>query len=407
MALEAVVFPQDPLFSSSSSSYPTTTKDYFYSSWNHHHDYQEKLLIGIINNNNNNINIFQHQSTLHHHHHATTTTTTNNNNSDSYCNNNSPPSIDQWDHHSHYSSTSSPDCCAATTTVDQPSSFPSTTTTGRRKRRRTKTTKNKEEIENQRMTHIAVERNRRKQMNDYLAVLRSLMPPSYVQRGDQASIIGGAINFVKELEQLLQSMEGQKKPNRDTTGGAAAMNSSRKPSSSPPFAEFFTFPQYTTRAHNQQQGNNNTTTMAAEQQQKQWSAADIEVTMVDTHANLKILSKKRNGQLMKMVVGLQSLRFTILHLNVTTFHDLVLYSVSVKVEDGCELNTVDEIAAAVNQLISVVQEEKDTHLEKLYYWLGAFYFGTDFYLLYCISHEHAAIRVFFISFYIAKVCMQL
>lgn len=53
---------------------------------------------------------------------------------------------------------------------------------GKRKRRRTKTCKNKEEVENQRMTHIAVERNRRKQMNEYLAVLRSLMPPSYVQR---------------------------------------------------------------------------------------------------------------------------------------------------------------------------------------------------------------------------------
>lgn len=53
---------------------------------------------------------------------------------------------------------------------------------GKRKRRRTRTCKNKEEVENQRMTHIAVERNRRKQMNEYLAVLRSLMPPSYVQR---------------------------------------------------------------------------------------------------------------------------------------------------------------------------------------------------------------------------------
>lgn len=52
----------------------------------------------------------------------------------------------------------------------------------RPKRRRAKTRKNKEEIENQRMTHIAVERNRRKQMNEYLSVLRSLMPDSYVQR---------------------------------------------------------------------------------------------------------------------------------------------------------------------------------------------------------------------------------
>lgn len=59
---------------------------------------------------------------------------------------------------------------------------PAVDTTSPRKRRRTKSSKNKEEIENQRMTHIAVERNRRRQMNDYLAILRSLMPPSYAQR---------------------------------------------------------------------------------------------------------------------------------------------------------------------------------------------------------------------------------
>lgn len=53
---------------------------------------------------------------------------------------------------------------------------------GRRKRRRVKSVKNKEEVENQRMTHIAVERNRRRLMNEYLAVLRSLMPASYAQR---------------------------------------------------------------------------------------------------------------------------------------------------------------------------------------------------------------------------------
>lgn len=58
------------------------------------------------------------------------------------------------------------------------------TSGGRRKRRRTArgSNKNREELENQRMTHIAVERNRRKQMNEYLTVLRSLMPSSYVQR---------------------------------------------------------------------------------------------------------------------------------------------------------------------------------------------------------------------------------
>lgn len=57
-----------------------------------------------------------------------------------------------------------------------------TVTRERKKRKRTRPTKNKEEVENQRMTHIAVERNRRRQMNDHLNVLRSLMPASYIQR---------------------------------------------------------------------------------------------------------------------------------------------------------------------------------------------------------------------------------
>ncbi|KAI6689279.1 hypothetical protein NL676_026107 [Syzygium grande] len=123
---------------------------------------------------------------------------------------------------------------------------------GRRKRRRSRSSKNKEEIENQRMTHIAVERNRRKQMNEYLAVLRSLMPPSYSQRGDQASIIGGAINFVKELEQLLQSMQTHKskpKPLQDIAAATTAIdNNSDIDDVSSPFAEFFSFPQYSTRS---------------------------------------------------------------------------------------------------------------------------------------------------------------
>lgn len=98
--------------------------------------------------------------------------------------------IPQWDtssfsfsHHPNYNldnnSNSSPDQQASSLVS---SSHPLPASGPRRKRRRSRTTKNRDEIENQRMTHIAVERNRRKQMNDYLAVLRSLMPSSYVQR---------------------------------------------------------------------------------------------------------------------------------------------------------------------------------------------------------------------------------
>ncbi|XP_062227626.1 transcription factor SPEECHLESS-like [Phragmites australis] len=59
-------------------------------------------------------------------------------------------------------------------------------------------------------SHITVERNRRKQMNEHLTVLRSLMPCFYVKRGDQASIIGGVVDYIKELQQQLQSLEAKK-----------------------------------------------------------------------------------------------------------------------------------------------------------------------------------------------------
>ncbi|KAL8256642.1 hypothetical protein R6Q59_031709 [Mikania micrantha] len=214
---------------------------------------------------------------------------------------------------------------------------------GRRKRRRTKgTCKNKEDLENQRMTHIKVERNRRKQMNEYLAVIRSLMPSSYVQRGDQASIVGGAIRFVKELEQQLQALEVQKR---------AIMNGHSPQPQPLPFGDFFTFPQYS--SHQTSDGAVGSCTIT---KNRLPAMAEIEVILVESQANIKILSKKRHSQLMKIVVGFQCLWLTILHLNVTTLEEMVLYTISVKIEERCQLSTVDEIADAVNCLLFKIEE---------------------------------------------------
>lgn len=88
------------------------------------------------------------------------------------------PHLNEWHHHN-----SSPEGLIPKQVPEFDSTLPTATSSSSRpKRRRSKSKKNQEEIENQRMTHIAVERNRRKQMNEYLSVLRSLMPESYVQR---------------------------------------------------------------------------------------------------------------------------------------------------------------------------------------------------------------------------------
>uniref|UniRef100_A0A0E0CU84 BHLH domain-containing protein n=1 Tax=Oryza meridionalis TaxID=40149 RepID=A0A0E0CU84_9ORYZ len=271
----------------------------------------------------------------------------------------------------------------------------------KKRRRRAKSCKSREETETQRMTHIAVERNRRRQMNEYLAVLRSLMPEPYVQRGDQASIVGGAIEFVKELEQQLQSLEAQKRtllphhkarcddamPMHNASGSNAGAGGCMEPTTTtsncsssvtedapsadaPPFAQFFAYPQYvwchsprdsttTTTAASASASSSSPATVAAAalQSEHRSGLADIEVSLVETHASVRVMSPRRPGQLLKMIAGLQALRLTVLHLNVTTLDSLVLYTLSVKVEEGCSLTTVDDIAAAVHHVLCIVDTE--------------------------------------------------
>ena len=146
-------------------------------------------------------------------------------------------------------------------------------------------------------------------------------------QGDQASIVGGAIEFVKELEQLLQSFEAKKLvlhrglagPNYSTEN--ANTTSEFPPAAAPPFAQFFGCPQYTWS----QIPSKFTSNTAA-------SIADIEVTLIETHANLRILTRRRSPrQLSKLVAGFLTLYLTVLHINVTTMDQLVLYSISAKV----------------------------------------------------------------------------
>lgn len=203
----------------------------------------------------------------------------------------------------------------------------------RRKRKRSKPTKNKEEVESQRMTHIAVERNRRRQMNDHLNVIKSLIPTSYIQRGDQASIIGGAIDFVKELEQLLESLEALRKERKGTESGCKGEQLEVGVASNGRIGEG----------------------VCAELKSE---VAEIEVTMIQTHVNLKIKCPKRQGLLLKAIVALEDLRLTVLHLNITTSQATatMLYSFNLKIEDECKLGSAEQIAATVNQIFSFIND---------------------------------------------------
>ncbi|XP_020593180.1 transcription factor bHLH57-like isoform X2 [Phalaenopsis equestris] len=193
------------------------------------------------------------------------------------------------------------------------------------------------EAESQRMTHIVVERNRRRLMNEHLAALRSLMPSSFVQRGDQASIIGGAIDFIKELEQMLLSFQAEK----SSRSSPASVEDGWSPAAAT-VSSFFVSPQYTGFSSRLQRGD-----------EDQECEVDVEVTAVQGHVNLKVAGRRRPGQIVRAVAAMEELRLTVLHLSITSLDAVsVLYSLNLKKEEDCRLGSADDIASAVHQIFS-------------------------------------------------------
>lgn len=123
---------------------------------------------------------------------------------------------------------------------------------------------------------------------------------------DQASTVGGAINFIRELEHRLHLQNLSCVPNEISQSGSCM-------SSATPFSDTFNLPQFL-------MGSSEVNALA-----------DIEVSLVESHATLKIRSRRRPKVLLNLVSGLQSLGFIILHLNVSTVSDFVLYCFSTKV----------------------------------------------------------------------------
>ncbi|EOA21128.1 hypothetical protein CARUB_v10001470mg [Capsella rubella] len=212
----------------------------------------------------------------------------------------------------------------------------------KRKRKRTRAPKNKDEVENQRMTHIAVERNRRRQMNEHLNSLRSLMPSSFLQRGDQASIVGGAINFIKELEQLLQTLESEKGHDRtnETPKTASSTSSSSRACTNSSVSSVSTTSEdgFTARF-----GGGET--------------AEVEATVIHNHVSLKVRCKRGKGQILRAIVSIEELKLVILHLTISSSFDFVFYSFNLKIEDGCKLGSADLIATAVHRIFEQINGE--------------------------------------------------
>lgn len=87
--------------------------------------------------------------------------------------------------------------------------------------------------------------------------------------------------------------------------------------------------------------------------EKKSCLADVEVKLLGFDAMIKILSRRRPGQLIKTIAALEDLQLTILHTNITTIEQTVLYSFNVKVSSETRF-TAEDIANSVQQIFSFI-----------------------------------------------------
>ncbi|CAI9776299.1 unnamed protein product [Fraxinus pennsylvanica] len=152
-------------------------------------------------------------------------------------------------------------------------------------------------------------------------------------KGDQASIISGVIEFIKELHQVVQSLESKKR----------RKSSSLSPSPGPSPMPFQLSPQPDSPlfACNTDQFKEVGTCCNS-------PLADVEAKISGSNVILRTISRRIPGQIVKIINVLEKLSFEILHLNISSMEDTVLYSFVIKIGLECQVS-VEELALEVQQ----------------------------------------------------------
>ncbi|KAM0876093.1 hypothetical protein ACQ4PT_036418 [Festuca glaucescens] len=255
------------------------------------------------------------------------------------------------------------------------------------------------------MCHITVERNRRKQMNENLAVLRTLMPCFYVKRVRIASVIGGVVDYIKELQQVLHSLEAKKHRKvyaeqvlspRPATSRAASprpppltlsprpfmIKSMQRPLSprltvpispgtptpgSPykpclPHLNAYISPAMTPTTSSSSSHAydivpvprpylptlDSIVTELAAARPMGILLPDVKVEFAGPNLVLKTMSHRAPGQVVKIIAALESLSLEIIHVSISAVHDATVHSFTIKTGIECEISA-EELVHEIRQ----------------------------------------------------------
>lgn len=130
---------------------------------------------------------------------------------------------------------------------------------------------------------------------------------------------------MRELEQLLQCLESQKRRRLLGEAQARQVGDPSLAQQPPPFFPPLPIPNEQMKLVELESG------LREETAESKSCLADVEVKLLGFDAMIKILSRRRPGQLIKTIAALEDLQLIILHTNITTIEQTVLYSFNVKV----------------------------------------------------------------------------
>ncbi|KAI3508361.1 hypothetical protein L1887_23367 [Cichorium endivia] len=218
----------------------------------------------------------------------------------------------------------------------------------------------------QKVSHITVERNRRKQMNEHLTVLRSLMPCFYVKRGDQASIIEGVVDYITELQQILQALEAKKQRKVYSEVLSPRIISSPRTLSlspqKPPLSPMSTLPisprtpqpasLYGSRLSLPSSPANSFTTSDMSVNElvanSRSAMAEVEVKFAGGNLLLKTWSNRLPGQTTKVIAVLEKLSLEVLQAKISIVDETMVNSFTIKIGVECQLSA-QELAQHIQQ----------------------------------------------------------
>ncbi|XP_049932240.1 transcription factor ABORTED MICROSPORES isoform X2 [Nymphaea colorata] len=204
--------------------------------------------------------------------------------------------------------------------------------------------------------NLVAERKRRKKLNDRLYTLRSIVPK--ITKMDRASILGDAIEYVKELQKQVKDLQdeledipdgGQKDSSAppENQNGVFRPGEYEESSNGLRMADQATRLSYSTKTTEHPKQN---TDCGSTDDKGQQMEVQVEVTQVGEHEfSLKIFCENRAGGFSRLMQAMDSLGLEVITVNIITFRGLVLNLFKVEMRDN-EAIQADQVRDSLLEL---------------------------------------------------------